>query len=314
MLKWSVFNEKPDIIYRVMKEIDIQRIFESSKINDPDHKRRILSSLAEIANREQITEDNCDVKDIPWENYDFSRRILPLASKSREQSVIETDFIEEECRLEPGMRILDIASGDGRLSLEFARRGYIVTGVDKSPYAIEYSIMQSKQQGLNNCHFIHGNAADITIENGFHAALIIYGAIANLTQNEAARLVKKLSELIVTGGSIVIEVCCILDNITTDYQEWYFSDSGLWGDSVYLILTENFFNVKESYMAIRHWVLDIIDGSYRLVTGREQYYSLESIAELLISCGFRIESVYSDWNRSQYTGENEIMIIHAKLS
>ncbi|MEM5776196.1 MAG: methyltransferase domain-containing protein, partial [Anaerolineaceae bacterium] len=44
----------------------------------------------------------------------------------------EVDFIERKFELKPGMLILDAGCGTGRHSLEFARRGYHVTGVDLS--------------------------------------------------------------------------------------------------------------------------------------------------------------------------------------
>src|SRR5262245_40737937 len=42
----------------------------------------------------------------------------------------EADFIEAELAVPQGASILDVPCGNGRLSLELARRGYVVTGVD----------------------------------------------------------------------------------------------------------------------------------------------------------------------------------------
>ncbi len=45
----------------------------------------------------------------------------------------EVDFVLDRLELEPGARVLDVACGHGRHSLELARRGFVVTGIDLSP-------------------------------------------------------------------------------------------------------------------------------------------------------------------------------------
>lgn len=43
-------------------------------------------------------------------------------------------------------KILDLACGFGRHSLEFARRGYEVTGIDITPAYIDYANEQAKKK------------------------------------------------------------------------------------------------------------------------------------------------------------------------
>lgn len=44
----------------------------------------------------------------------------------------EIEFVIEELKLPPGHRILDMGCGTGRHSIELAKRGYKITGVDWS--------------------------------------------------------------------------------------------------------------------------------------------------------------------------------------
>ena len=292
-----------------MEIINVEKILKQAGKLGSKHSANIINAFAEISSREPISDDNCDFEDIPWHDDDFSRRILPFATRSSEQTIIEADFIERTCNLKSGMRILDIASGDGRLSLEFTRQGYSTFGIDKGKAGIEYSQEIAQSENLSGCEFVQGNAADIEIQGQFDLAMIIFGALANFTYDEASRLVVKLSDALKPSGHLIIELCCLLDNITGDYQEWYFTESDLWGDSVYLVLSEHYFNVRESYMAIRHWIIDIATGLYKLVTGREQYYDIQSMEKLLNACGFVIEDIHGGWDGREYASGGESMIV-----
>jgi 2-polyprenyl-3-methyl-5-hydroxy-6-metoxy-1,4-benzoquinol methylase len=50
------------------------------------------------------------------------------------------EFIVEQLALEPGGSVLDVACGRGRHSVELARRGFHVTGIDLSPRSTDASM------------------------------------------------------------------------------------------------------------------------------------------------------------------------------
>lgn len=54
----------------------------------------------------------------------------PLLTAAR--TAAEVDFIAAELALAAGARLLDVGCGFGRHSIELARRGYAVTGIDPS--------------------------------------------------------------------------------------------------------------------------------------------------------------------------------------
>lgn len=71
---------------------------------------------------------------------------------------------------DPGMKILDVGSGFGRHSIELAKRGFQVTGVDISKELIEYS---SKEAGRIGCtvKWICGNAREMAWHEYFDIVL-----------------------------------------------------------------------------------------------------------------------------------------------
>ncbi|HSP61435.1 MAG TPA: methyltransferase domain-containing protein, partial [Pyrinomonadaceae bacterium] len=54
-----------------------------------------------------------------------------------EQTKTEADFLIKALQCDSGSHLLDVPCGNGRLSLELARRGYRVTGVDIAEEFIE---------------------------------------------------------------------------------------------------------------------------------------------------------------------------------
>ena len=98
----------------------------------------------------------------------------------REDTKRQVDFLIDKLELKGNERILDLACGFGRHSLEFARRGYEVTGVDITPEYIRYATEQAGKEKLN-AEFICRDIRDISFENEFDVVLnMADGAIGYL--------------------------------------------------------------------------------------------------------------------------------------
>lgn len=85
-----------------------------------------------------------------WETFftgltvDFWRAVM-----TPEMTKAEADFFEKRLDARPGGRLLDVPCGDGRLSLELARRGYRVTGVDISEDFLAAARESAARAGLS---------------------------------------------------------------------------------------------------------------------------------------------------------------------
>ena len=58
----------------------------------------------------------------------------------------QVDFLINQLQLKGTEKILDLACGFGRHSLEFARRGYEVTGIDITPAYIDMQTSRQKKK------------------------------------------------------------------------------------------------------------------------------------------------------------------------
>ncbi len=87
-------------------------------------------------------------------------------------TLAEVDFVREVLEVPPGGRILDVGCGTGRHSVELAKRGYRVTGVDLSSGMLDEALKAAEAAGVR-IELIHSNAADFTSEHTFDGAICL---------------------------------------------------------------------------------------------------------------------------------------------
>src|SRR5881628_13799 len=91
----------------------------------------------------------------PWHEQDeFWEAFGPTLFSERHWSTapVEVDGIISLLRLQPGMSIVDLCCGPGRHSLEFARRGFQVTAVDRTTrYRVSHGVRRDRRAPCQGC-------------------------------------------------------------------------------------------------------------------------------------------------------------------
>ncbi len=87
-------------------------------------------------------------------------------------TVAEINFLLEVFNLPPGSRILDVGCGLGRHSIELARRGYKVTGIDFSAAMLEGAAKAAKEAGVE-VEWLQVDATRFTSPKLFDAAICL---------------------------------------------------------------------------------------------------------------------------------------------
>src|SRR4051812_13074748 len=91
------------------------------------------------------------MSDRSWfEDEQLWRDLAPLlfTRRKRERAAGEVDALVRLLNLPADSSILDIPCGIGRHSIELARRGYRVTGIDRTQAFLEEAIASARQQSL----------------------------------------------------------------------------------------------------------------------------------------------------------------------
>jgi SAM-dependent methyltransferase len=95
-------------------------------------------------------------------------------------TVQEVDYLIDELGLIPGMRILDVGCGPGRHAYEFARRGFIVHGIDISQTFVDLATKDAP----DGATFERMDARRLTFDHEFDAVVCLcQGAFGLMTAN-----------------------------------------------------------------------------------------------------------------------------------
>lgn len=84
----------------------------------------------------------------------------------------EVDFLLEELQVPPGARILDVGCGTGRHSVELAKRGYRMTGLDLSPAMLDQAKKKAAAAGVH-VDWVQADATEFSFHEPFDAAICL---------------------------------------------------------------------------------------------------------------------------------------------
>ncbi len=84
----------------------------------------------------------------------------------------ECDFIESELKHDKSLHIIDIGCGTGRHSIELAKRGYSVTGIDLSESLLTKAREKAKNNGLS-IDFLKHDARNLPFNKQFDVAIMM---------------------------------------------------------------------------------------------------------------------------------------------
>jgi SAM-dependent methyltransferase len=80
-------------------------------------------------------------------------------------------------QIKPGMKVLDVACGNGNLAISAAKAGAIVTGVDIAPNLLDHARVRAAGEGLD-IRFEEGDAEDLPYQAGtFDVVVSMFGAM-----------------------------------------------------------------------------------------------------------------------------------------
>jgi len=119
-----------------------------------------------------------------WEEFFDAHAPDYMKNSFTAATTAEVDFIIEELALTVGSSILDVGCGTGRHSIELAKRGYIMTGVDISGGMLEEARKAAEVAGVS-VNLVKADASQTVFNHKFDAAICLCeGAFALLANHD----------------------------------------------------------------------------------------------------------------------------------
>jgi 2-polyprenyl-3-methyl-5-hydroxy-6-metoxy-1,4-benzoquinol methylase len=117
----------------------------------------------------------------------------------------ETDFLVTALALVPGQQVLDLACGNGRHSIEMARRGMTVTGVDFNRNALATASRKAAENGVD-VSFVEADMRAVEYEGTFDAAFSFFTSFGYFEDESDDLLVaQRIAAALKPGGRFVLE-------------------------------------------------------------------------------------------------------------
>ncbi|HTL08351.1 MAG TPA: methyltransferase domain-containing protein [Chitinophagaceae bacterium] len=130
-----------------------------------------------------------------WEKGDFTR----IADTMRDSG----EALVKKLGITKGMKVLDLACGDGNTAIPAAQAGAEVTAVDIAANLVAAGRKRAAAAGLSNIQFMEGDACqlDALPSNSFDMVLTVFGAMFAPRPLEVAKEMVRVTK---AGGTIVM--------------------------------------------------------------------------------------------------------------
>ena len=207
---------------------------------------------------------------------------------TQERTDREVDAIIRYLHLTPGCRVLDLCCGQGRHSVELARRGYHVVGYDLSDTLLGESRRIAQQENLD-VEFVKGDMRQLPYRAEFDGVFNFYTAFGYFEHDhENQAVLDAVGQGLKPGGCFLLDYPCLEGRMPVwKTQEYFEYDDGT------IMLHEMIHDVFEQ--TIKNNVLYITADNHRHRTGftLRHYYGRELRAALR-QAGLGTTAVYGD--------------------
>jgi SAM-dependent methyltransferase len=199
---------------------------------------------------------------------------VQLAWEDAEDADDQVDRVERALRLEPGMHVLDVPCGTGRIARRLAARGYTVVGVDLTERFLE----EGRARG-GGVRYVHGDMRDLPLRPVFDAAVCLWGSFAYFDDEGNLAQAASVARALRPGGRFLVDALSH-DAIEIGFRE---RDAYVVGDTA--VEERRVWNGAEGRIDTT-WTFERA-GERTVLGSSMRLYTLDELTDLLARAGFR---------------------------
>jgi SAM-dependent methyltransferase len=204
----------------------------------------------------------------------------------------EVAFMVDVLQLTPGARILDLCCGPGRHSVELARRGFSVTGLDLSAYHLELARAAAEDAGVG-ATFIRHDMRDLPTTPPFDAVINYFTSFGYLeSEEEDAKVARRVAEALRPGGRFLIDT----RNALRTLREFSAHSVTHAEDGTLLIEERRYEPLAGRIDSL--WTYVSRDGQRRQASVRWRAYTPAELRGMIVAAGLRVTASYGDLDGS----------------
>ena len=221
-----------------------------------------------------------------------------------EHTRAEVDFLVRELKLEPGAAVLDVPCGLGRHSLELARRGMKMTGVDLSKESIQEA-RASAASGHLAAEFVRADMRDLPWEGAFDAAYCFGNSFGYLGPEGSRTFLAAVSRTLKPGASFAVDAGMAAEAILPHLKDREWME---FGDI--LFLEENRYDPIESALETRYTF--VRGGRSDTRVGIHSVFTVREIRSMLREVGLTPTAVYGSLASAPYQAAGRAVYLIAQ--
>jgi SAM-dependent methyltransferase len=242
-----------------------------------------------------------------FDNEDFWKDFYPFlfsdskfeeAYRDLEKIIALVDF--------KGKTVLDLGCGPGRFSIACAKKGYAVTGVDKSNYLLNIAKDKSKQEQVP-IEWIRGDMRTYSNPDTFDLLLNLFTSFGFFeSEKDDIKVLERMHNNLKSSGCLIIDTMSkeILAKIFTDTMSTTLDDGTVMIQRPKVV--ENFSKVANE------WILLYGNNTYKKYTFNLRLYSAIELKKMLEQVGFNAIQIYGDLGGVSYDTNARRLVLVAR--
>lgn len=250
-----------------------------------------------------------EIKKIYSEDRQWYKKIWTLDIQEMswvEQTQSQVDFLWDILQLNGTERVLDLACGFGRHSLELARRGCKVVGVDITAAYVAEAQKQAKEKNLT-AEFVCADLRDLQYRSEFDIVLnLADGAIGYLEDDdENLKIFDRISAALKPGGKHVMDVC------NGGYAARHFPGRHWVFGSHSLSLADFEWDAQHSrmfYGGLEFKYGEVFERPEQIYSNPTRVYNLKELSDIFRQRDMQVQAAFADFDKTKPASDDTFQI------